>query len=642
MMAGRGPELSRWERAVLAAKVFALAPLGSGIIVRGRPGPVRDAWLKRLYSALPRGAPVRRIPASIADDRLVGGLDVAATLQSGRPVPERGVIAETDGGVLVIAMAERLSAGAAARIAGALDEATIAIERDGLSLVEPAHVGFVALDEGADSEEVPPAILVERCAMCVDLEGIAMREVGDRTLFVAIEEPARPLHQASHGPPPPPSAGEEKRRRPRLSAPMQRSEMGEGDRPKDGGGGEVPEHFGAMGDDPAAIEALVGAAAALGVASLRAPLYALGCARALAALDGADRIEDAHVALAAALALGWRATRLPADPEETAEPPPEPDPDRSPNEEADSDREPKALDDVVLDAAAAAVPPDLLARLKAGAAARARAAVQGKAGDKQISTRRGRPIGTRPGLPREGRIALVATLRAAAPWQPLRRREYPGAPNRLRVLPDDLRIVLHNEKRGATTIFVVDASGSSAMQRLAEIKGAIELLLADCYVRRDSVALIAFRGRAAEVALPPTRSTARARARLAGLPGGGGTPLALGLDAAAVLAGQVKRTGQTPFVVLMTDGRANVSRSGEGGRPQALEDALDAARRLFASGVAALAIDTSAPSRQSDGSNMARIAEAMGAACVKLPVADSRAVNAAVRASTSRLQGRAR
>ena len=222
----------------------------------------------------------------------------------------------------------------------------------------------------------------------------------------------------------------------------------------------------------------------------------------------------------------------------------------------------------MLDAAEAAIPLELLARLKAGAGARARAAVQGKAGDRQMSTRRGRPIGTRPGMPREGRIALVATLRAAAPWQPIRRREY-GAerPSRVHVLPDDLRIVLHHEKRGATTIFVVDASGSSALHRLAEIKGAIELLLADCYVRRDSVALIAFRGKTAEIVLPPTRSTARARSRLAGLPGGGGTPLANGLDAAAVLAGQVRRTGQTPFVVLMTDGHANVARDGEGGRP---------------------------------------------------------------------------
>ena len=152
------------------------------------------------------------------------------------------------------------------------------------------------------------------------------------------------------------------------------------------------------------------------------------------------------------------------------------------------------------------------------------------------------------------------------------------------VRPEDFRIVRYRQPRGATTIFVVDASGSSAMQRLAEVKGAIELLLADCYVRRDSVALIAFRGIGAEIVLPPTRSTARAKRRLTGLPGGGGTPLASGLDAALALADQVRRKGQSPLLVLMTDGRANVCRDGTGGRARAMEEAIDAGRRLFAAG----------------------------------------------------------
>jgi magnesium chelatase subunit D len=391
-----------------------------------------------------------------------------------------------------------------------------------------------------------------------------------------------------------------------------------------------------MGEDLATMQALVGVAFSLGIASLRAPLYALRCARAIAALEGAETIDRHHLALAAALSLAHRATQLPgAEQEQPPEDYPEDEPPPPPE-----DQEVKPLEDVVLDAAQAAIPLELLERLKAGAGARARAAAQGKAGDRQMSTRRGRPIGTRPGLPREGRIALVATLRAAAPWQPIRRREY-GAerPSRVHVLPDDLRIVLHHEKRGATTIFVVDASGSLAINRLAEVKGAIELLLADCYVRRDSVALIAFRGKDAEVVLPPTRSTARARRRLAGLPGGGGTPLARGLDVAVMLAGQVRRTGQTPFVVLMTDGHANVARNGEGGRPKALEDALDAGKKLFATGVASLAIDTSPPSRLRDSATTLKIAEAMGADYLKLPIADAQRVNAAVRMSAQRLQG---
>src|SRR5208337_2376279 len=114
---------------------------------------------------------------------------------------------------------------------------------------------------------------------------------------------------------------------------------------------------------------------------------------------------------------------------------------------------------------------------------------------------------------------------------------------------------------------------------------------------------------------------------------------ARGLDAAAVLAGQVRRTGQTPFVVLLTDGHANVARDGHGGRAKALEDALDAGRRLAAAGVASLAIDTSAPSRLRDAATTVRIAEAMRADYLKLAVADSARVNEAVRRSAQRLQG---
>ncbi len=238
------PELSAWERALLAAEAFALAPTGCGIVVRARPGPVRDAWLKHLAEALPSEAPFRRIPASIADDRLIGGLDIPATLKAGRPVAEKGLIAETDGGVLVIAMAERLPAGIAARLAAALDDGEMTIERDGLSFTSPARVGYVALDEGADDEETPPPILIERSAYFIDLDGVAIRDLDDTPDVLDPE-----------------------------------------------GRVEARARFDAMGEDLASMQALVGVAASLGIASLRAPLYALKCARVVAALegDGSDR-----------------------------------------------------------------------------------------------------------------------------------------------------------------------------------------------------------------------------------------------------------------------------------------------------------------------------------------------------------------
>jgi magnesium chelatase subunit D len=188
------------------------------------------------------------------------------------------------------------------------------------------------------------------------------------------------------------------------------------------------------------------------------------------------------------------------------------------------------------------------------------------------------------------------------------------------------------------TIFVVDCSGSAAMHRLAEAKGAIELLLADCYVRRDRVALIAFRGQNAEVVLPPTSSTARAKRRLAGLPGGGGTPLASGLETAAILAEQVRRRGQSPLVVLMTDGRANIARDGAHGRVRAHGDALETGRRLFAKRIPAVIIDTADAVRRERPPTL-DLAEAMQARCVKLPKTDAAAINAAVRAVAPSARG---
>ncbi|WP_128566586.1 VWA domain-containing protein, partial [Methylobacterium crusticola] len=157
----------------------------------------------------------------------------------------------------------------------------------------------------------------------------------------------------------------------------------------------------------------------------------------------------------------------------------------------------------------------------------------GRAGAAALQARRGRPAGTRPGDPRTGRIALVETLRAAAPWQRLRGRDEARP---IRVEPGDIRIRRLVHRTETTTIFAVDASGSAALERLAEAKGAVELLLAQAYVRRDRVALVAFRGSGAELVLPPTRSLVRARRGLAGLPGGGGTPLAAGIAAAEALA----------------------------------------------------------------------------------------------------------
>ena len=154
----------------------------------------------------------------------------------------------------------------------------------------------------------------------------------------------------------------------------------------------------------------------------------------------------------------------------------------------------------------------------------------------------------------------------------------------------------------------------------------MELLLADCYVRRDQVAVIAFRGRSAELLLPATRSLVRAKRALAGLPGGGGTPLAAAIDAAQALADTARRRGESPLVVLLTDGRANVALDGTGGRARAEADALQAATRLHLAGVPALLIDTSPQPQAQAG----RLAQQMCATYLPLPQAAAHSVSQAV------------
>jgi len=150
---------------------------------------------------------------------------------------------------------------------------------------------------------------------------------------------------------------------------------------------------------------------------------------------------------------------------------------------------------------------------------------------------------------------------------------------------------------------------------LAEAKGAVETVLAECYVRRDKAALISLRSKSAEVLLPPTRSLERAKRALTTMPGGGGTPLAAGLDLAYAVAMQVRHGGGTPTIVLMTDGRANVTRAGEGNKVKAIEESLAAAKTIAHEAIGTVLIDVSPdPQKQARA-----LAEALGARYLPMP-----------------------
>jgi magnesium chelatase subunit D len=538
--------------AVQAAALLAVDPGLGGMLVRSWSGPARDALVKRLTGLRP-GAVVRKMPAGISDDRLLGGLDLGATLAAGRPVYDNGILAEAEGGFLVLAMAERLSAGTAARLGAFLDEGR--------------RVTLIALDEGVGPDEAPPAALLDRLAFTV-----AVLPAADESWpgEAAVTAAATALRRVVCG--------------------------------------------------PEAVAQLCALAAMMGVTSTRAEIFAVRAARAAAALRGAREIEEADIALAARLVLAPRATRMP----ESAAPPPPETPD-APEPESAAERETpdKPLEDKVDDAAAALLPENLLAALAAHAAPRRMTRGAGTSGAAP-GVLRGRPAGVRRGeLNGRNRLSILETLRAAAPWQRLR-----GAGHRVAVRAEDFRIRRFKEQPRRIAIFTVDASGSSALNRLAEAKGAILLLLADCYVQRDEVALIAFRGQGAEILLPPTGALARARRALAALPGGGPTPLAAGISAGLRLAAAEKRAGKQPLLVLLTDGGANIGADGKPGRAAAGQDALAAAKICARENVAALVVDTS-PRRQKF---VAEIAGAMGARYLPLPYADSARLSRAVSA----------
>ena len=602
--------------AVLAAALCAVDPVGlGGVALRAGASELRDDWLALVKSLLPSGTPMLRVPHHASDAALLGGLDLAATLEAGRPVAQRGLLARADGGLLVLAMAERCSSNVAAHLSAGLDSQMVQLQREGLSSQASARFGLIALDEGQTDDERLPTTLLDRLAFWLPLAP-------------ADAEEEIPAFQAT----------EIARARATLSAV------------------HMPD---------AVVQALCAAAMAYGVASLRAPLMAVRTARALAAIAGLTEADDSHATLAARLVLAPRATQLPAatrnpeDVEDPSEPPKEQPADDAPAEEeapplpendtqngTEDDAEvppddtppppidPQALEDKLMKAMQAALPPGLLAALQLGQQRQAQAKAAGTAGAQQKHAQRGRPVGTRRAEPRGGaRLHLLDTLRAAAPWQRLRRRPSttlstsPDVPaKRIEVRREDFHVRRFRQHRPTTTVFVVDASGSAALHRLAEAKGAVELLLAECYVRRDKVAVIAFRGAGTELLLPPTRSLARAKRSLAALPGGGGTPLALGIAAATELATQLARQGDSPLVVLLTDGRANIAANGKPGRSQATADALQAAVGFQSQRISALLIDTSP--QPSEAAKL--LADAMGASYVPLPYAGAEGLSRAV------------
>lgn len=584
----------RWDDAVLAAALLAIDPEGlRGAVIAAGPGPVRDQWLALFAMLSADRGPLVPVPSNADEGQLLGGLDLVETLASSRPISRRGLLPSSDQRTLLVRMAERLNASAANALAGALDDGATRIERDGFSERHTARVAAIFLDEGGCEDSLPGA-LEDRSAFLLNLDGIPMACTDEETELKRRVDRARVLY-------------------PSVTV-----------------------------DDETAL-AIGAACLSTGVTSLRVQMACTRAARGLAALGQRETVSPEDARTAVRLVVAPRATSLPAadtDQDVSAEETPgtdEPSDEQmqepSRGDEAEpppDDGEREALSDESLhDIVSEAIRSGAVSLSAAGfsAPAASKQYASGKAGDAKKSKKEGRPVGSEPGDPRRGgRLDILATLRSAAPWQRL--RPPPSEGSGVRIYPTDLRIRKFSSKTASSVIFVVDASGSSAMHRLAEAKGAVENLLLECYARRDLVGLIAFKGSFAECVLPPCRSLARARRAMAGLPGGGGTPLASAIELAVTVAGQERAEGRAPLLVFLTDGQANVARDGTPGRPQASADVEELAPLVAYEGFRTLFFDTAL--RPSDRAKA--VAHAMGATYIPLPYADGTTVSAAVRA----------
>ena len=588
-------ELEIWNDALTALQLLQIDPHGfGGVWLRAPFGPVRDQWLRQLASTKMNTI---KLPGSVDLERLLGGIDLSLTLQTGQLHLQSGLLAQAHQGLVCISMAERFPASLMAPLTQAMDTQCLPPLRmsDSAQAAVQTTFGVLALDESVgDDLPISPA-LQERLGLWLNLQELPPSAVSDLAFALQNKDSDEGAVNAVL---PAQSLAE-------MRPLLQRMQFN---------------------DEQAT--AICATAMGLGIDSLRVPSLALRVACVHAALHLRSEVVQADLAFATRAVLAPRATQWPTPPDNASDPtqptPQEPEtasesaaasetqaqqpppqdhappptdssePPSSDESEQDSAEvngpSPHDLKELLIAAALASLPADILERLMTKTGSNTGQS-SGRSGTVRSGMQRGRPLPPRPGRPGGlARLHVLATLRAAAPKQRLRSGTQTA---RVAIRSEDFHVHRYQQNSATCLILALDASGSAALQRLAEAKGAVELLLQQSYARRDSVCIVAFRGAQAQLLLPMTRSLVRAKRAMTGLPGGGGTPLALALKMACEQAQQLHRQGVTPLLVVLSDGRANISLAGVGGREQAQADAVQWAAQWRLTGHRSMWIDTS-------------------------------------------------